>query len=142
MKKAGVNACEKQPSEVQDRLETVVMQNSIGTCRFKVSIHEKSPGPTRTRRNTSLIDAIQSLSSEPLEKSRSGNSIKHKGGWAVNLKKEWPKDDYCCCCQLSIFVHRALIYHLLSEFKETVKKKIKILFTPVRGFFPKMYFVR
>ena len=102
VKKAGVNACEKQTSEVQDRLEAGGLQNGIGKCIFKVSLHEKSPCPTRTRRNTSLIDAIESLNSETSEKSMSGNSSKLKGGWGVNLEKEWRKDDYCWCCQLSI----------------------------------------
>ena len=96
------------------------LQNGIGKCIFKVSIHEKSPGPTRTRRNTSLIDAIESLNSEPLEKSRSGNSSKLQGDWAVNLEKELVLSTLYILCRRCVY--RALIYHLDS--KETVKKKI------------------
>jgi hypothetical protein len=96
----------------------VVCKNGIGKCIFKVSIHEKSPGPTRTRRNTSLIDAIESLNSEPLEKSRSGNSSKLKGGWAVNLKKNW-------CCQLSTF-YAVDVFTVLSSTISEKKFKEKL----------------
>jgi hypothetical protein len=42
VKKAGVNACAKQTSAVQDRLEAGGLQNGIGKCTYSRSQYTKN----------------------------------------------------------------------------------------------------